>query len=282
MTIYLVISADSSVGFYSYYRIRLGDRVKYVVVAPRALDKEELWLPLYYIPPLPYDRDDWTIAHIGRDAESGELKFSLENRNLVGVEEIWHPEMIDCLVLERTRLLSPTVEECIRKDRPGAIPLIAKIAAFEWQMPLLVGETHAYRLLEGTGIAPRFLGHIHERGRVIGVLLEKAEGRFAGIEDLPRCEEILSRLHAFGLLHGDPNRYNFVINGNDEIKLIDFEKTRFTEDSELMRAELASLPKYLVDESGRGGGFVTMPDEEEDGLSTKSHTEVLVTSTLGN
>jgi hypothetical protein len=45
--------------------------------------------------------------------------------------------------------------------------IIAKIARFEWEIPRIERETSAYRLLDGSGLAPRFLGHIHENGRIV-------------------------------------------------------------------------------------------------------------------
>lgn len=49
------MEAESTEG--SYFRIRCGGKVKYVVVAPDTLDSEDLWLPLYSLPPLPYNED---------------------------------------------------------------------------------------------------------------------------------------------------------------------------------------------------------------------------------
>jgi predicted Ser/Thr protein kinase len=43
-----------------------------------------------------------------------------------------------------------------------ASPVIVKIARFEWEIPRLEQETRAYQLLEGSGLAPRFLGHVSE------------------------------------------------------------------------------------------------------------------------
>jgi hypothetical protein len=72
--------------------------------------------------------------------------------------------------------------------------IIAKIARFEWEIPRIERETRAYQLLEGSGLSPRFLGHIHENGRIMGFLLEKVEGRAASIQDLGICETALEKL----------------------------------------------------------------------------------------
>ena len=157
---------------------------------------------------MPYDDDAWTVARVSRSSttESQELVYSLEHRPLPGVRDVWHPEHVDCLSLDRVRLLAMSVFECTRKDyyqplAPGTT-FIAKIARFDWEIPRIERETQVYHLLHETGIALRFLGHIHEGGRVIGFLLEKLDGHPAGIEHLTSCEHSLDRLHRLGLLHG--------------------------------------------------------------------------------
>ncbi|KAK7416615.1 hypothetical protein QQX98_005086 [Neonectria punicea] len=231
-----ILSMETSTRADSHFRIRYGDRVKYVVVAPGTLDSDHLFMPLYSLPPLPYGQDGWTVARVSRSAENHELKFSLENRPLQGVKEIWHPEKVDCLLLER-------------------------IARFGWEIPRIERETHAYRLLQSTDIAPRFLGHIIEEGRVMGFLLEKLDGSSAGIEHLARGAEVLGRLHRLGLLHGDINRHNFIV-GEGWTKMIDFEKSQETQEERPKNAEMLHLSSELEDDSGRGAGFLT--DDEGD------------------
>jgi hypothetical protein len=123
---------ETSTRDYSYIRIRSGGKVKYVVIVPGTLSSDDLCLPLYSLPPLPYDDDAWTVARVWRSTESQELVSSLEHRPLPGVREVWHPERADCLSLERVRLLTMNVFECTRKDyRPSApgTTFIAKICA---------------------------------------------------------------------------------------------------------------------------------------------------------
>ncbi|CAG7937658.1 unnamed protein product [Penicillium salamii] len=55
----------------------------------------------------------------------------------------------------------------------------------------------------------------------MGFLLEKIEGRAASIQDLKTFEPVLEKLHGLGILHGDANRYTFLVTG--EVKLLDFE-----------------------------------------------------------
>lgn len=110
-------------------------------------------------------------------------------------------------------------------------------------------------MLEGSGLTPRFLGHVHENGRIMGFLLEKIEGRPDSPQDLSVCETALGKLHGLGLVHGDVNRYNFLITEKGA-KLLDFERLLENASPESMRRELENLRVELADESGRGGGFI--------------------------
>ncbi|KAJ8113761.1 hypothetical protein OPT61_g4185 [Boeremia exigua] len=250
----------------STYRIRVGERVKYLKIAPATFYRDTLSFPL---PPLPYNDDTWTVAHISRDPESGELRTSLTTQQLGGVQNAWHSTQVDVLDLERVERLTATAFEAVVRETTKPTPtaatilprhsrFVAKIARFEWEIPRIERETRAYQLLQQkeSDLAPRFLGHIREGNRVMGLLLEKLDDRrSAGISDLHDCEVALGRLHNLGILHGDVNKHNFLV-GDDGVTLIDFE--RFQENStELSRAsEMRSLRAELEDRSGRGAGFV--------------------------
>jgi RIO-like serine/threonine protein kinase len=100
---------------------------------------------------------------------------------------------------------------------------------------------------------PKFLGHLTENSRVMGLLLEKVEGKAASIGDLRQCIQAVQAIHRAGFVHGDVNRYNFIVDQkNATIKLIDFEHTEDFED-ELGQQELDSLREELLEESGREG-----------------------------
>ena len=71
-------------------------------------------------------------------------------------------------------------------------------------------------------------------------MLEKLDGLSAGIKHLSHCEEVLGRLHRFGLLYNDINRHNFVV-GEDWTKMIDFEKCQETQDEGLMNTEMLCM-----------------------------------------
>ena len=96
-----VISMESSSRAESYYRIRCGSSVKYLTVTQGTLHGDELLMPLYALPPLPYTTDDWTNAIISRREDTNELSVSLSNVPLASVKEVWHPKSVDCLLLRR-------------------------------------------------------------------------------------------------------------------------------------------------------------------------------------
>lgn len=265
----LSMEVDDSNENESEYRIRIGHKVKYLKIAAATFDRDTLSFPLASLPLSLFSDDNWNVAHISRDVNSGELQTSLLQQQLAGVQNVWHSTQVDILDLERVeRLTAATFEAvvCETTDsntktsitHPYHCKLIAKIARFEWEIPRIERETRAYQLLQqkDPALTPRFLGHIREGDRVIGLLLEKLDDRrTAAIRDLHSCKMVLERLHNFGLLHGDVNRHNFLVD-NDGVKLIDFE--HFQEHaSEISRTlEMQSLQAELDDVSGRGAGFV--------------------------
>jgi len=80
-------------------------------------------------------------------------------------------------------------------------------------------ETRIYEKLEKDKIkypdllviSPAFFSHLTKDGRVMGILIKKLEGRIAYIEDISACETIVRRLYTLGIIYGDLNRYNFVV-----------------------------------------------------------------------
>lgn len=207
-----------------------------------------------------------TVARISRDKTSGDLKTAISNRILAGVKCQWHHTLVDCLQLEKTKLLTAMTFETISHSilpiafrSPATI--IAKIARFKWEIPRIERETSAYQLLEGSGLTPRFLGHIHENGRIMGFLLEKIEGCSASIQDLGICESALGKLHGLGFLHGDANRYNFIVT-EEGVKLVDFERLQENASPGAMDKELESVRLELIEDSGRGGGFIIEGDSD--------------------
>ncbi|KAI1498811.1 alpha-galactosidase A [Biscogniauxia marginata] len=226
----------------SHFRILANRSVKYITIKAGALDAESLDdMPLDFpniLPPLPYQEDAWKSACITRNPSSRQLEATLSSADLPSVETIWHPRMIDYLDIERTKYLT---------------------------IQYMEAETRMYQVLEGRGIAPKFLGHIHEAGRVIGFLLEKVpDGRNAEPADLEICEAALRRFHALGFVHGDCNKYNFIIRPDGQVILIDFDKAKTCADPALMEAEIASLEGQLAETTGRGGGLISFDEGDSD------------------
>ncbi|KAK4179774.1 hypothetical protein QBC36DRAFT_343483 [Triangularia setosa] len=254
--IIISMEVDDDDSFESEYRLRIGNHVKYLVISPGTFDRDTLSFPLQSLPRLPYN-EEWTVAHISRDKTSGDLKISILNRTLAGVNCQWHHTRIDCLELEKTKQLTAMAFEAVSHSilpitLPSPATMIAKIARFEWELPRIERETRAYQLLEGSGLAPRFLGHVHESGRIVGFLLEKIEGRSASFQDLSVCETALGKLHKMGLVHGDVNRYNFLVT-EEGVKLLDFERLRENASPKSMSKELENLRAELRTVIAGGG-----------------------------
>ncbi|KAH8904103.1 alpha-galactosidase A [Coniochaeta sp. PMI_546] len=257
-----------------YFRILAGRSVKYITIKAGALSADLLDdMPLDFqniLPPLPYYEDTWNSACITRNPSSHQLEATLSPAGLPSVKSIWHPRMIDFLDIERTEYLALLTQECKWKAASAPERMIAKMARFHWEVQYLEAETRMYQVLEGRDIAPKFLGHIHEAGRVIGFLLEKIpDGRNAEPADLEICEAALRRFHALGFVHGDCNKYNFIVRPDGQVVLIDFEKARACADPILMETEVASLKEQLAEMTGRGGGLMHFDEEDSDMESEK-------------
>ncbi|RSL97482.1 hypothetical protein CDV31_013034 [Fusarium ambrosium] len=249
-----------------YFRILTGTSVQYVTIQAGALHADLLMdMPLGFreiLPALPYGVSHWNTAFISRNAASGKLEAVLDKKELPFVRTIWHPKKVNFLDLHRTQQLTLLAQECTIKsvDPPEdheQTTMIAKMARFPWEIQYIESETSIYQLLQSSGIGPRFLGHVQEDGRTIGFLLEKVQGRRAGMADLQVCQRALQRLHDIGVLHGDVNRHNFIINASqdEEAVLVDFEKAVTNADAESLVREMASLEEQLSEQTGRGGGF---------------------------
>jgi tRNA A-37 threonylcarbamoyl transferase component Bud32 len=94
-----------------------------------------------------------------------------------------------------------------------------------------------------------------------GHLIERMDGHYGGIADLGTCQAAVKRLHSLGIVHGDLNRYNFIVSPSGAT-LIDFENARKNGSKEVMQKEFTQLAEQLTEESGRGGGSIRKSDND--------------------
>ena len=241
------MSVDESNDAESYYRLRIGDQIKYLSVAPGTFHEDIITFPpvlIDHLPKLP--SGDWTRAHIYR--KSDHLIVEPSNKPLKGVTTCWHHNLVDVQSLTLEERLNARV----RVVKYNSKSVIFKIARFEFEVPSMETETAIYQAINDHGIGPAFLGHLVEHGRVMGFLIEKIDGRNGEIGNLEACESIVKRLHSLGIVHGDLNKYNFII-GPTRTTLIDFENAMENGSEEAMQKELTRLTEQLTEETGRGG-----------------------------
>jgi RIO-like serine/threonine protein kinase len=87
----------------------------------------------------------------------------------------------------------------------------------------------------------------------MGMLIEKLEGRMARIEDISACEAIVRWLYTLGIVHGDLNKHNFVVDEQSGVvRLIDFENAKDYSNVKA-KEEIDSLKDQLIEDTGRGG-----------------------------
>ena len=239
------------------YRISAGQRVYYLTMASDTFDEDTMCRPHFLIPQLPdFPDTKWTTMEVSRKSD-GSLTSKLSFEALPAVKTIWQSKIIDILSLKKVKRYRSGVHEVLF----SGVPAICKFACFGWQVPGIEHETYTYSVIQeyrepgDPVIAPAFLGHVMENGRVIGMLLEKLEGNFASTDDLPVCREALENFHRMNMVHGDVNRYNFILDRSKEpvhVRLVDFEHAEPYEEWKALE-ELQSLSLELAETTGRGG-----------------------------
>lgn len=246
------------------YHIKQGARGGYMIIENGIFDDKTMCMPeqlVSQLPPIP--NDIWPSIAISRLAGDGkddrELRMQSSAEALEGVEFLWHDDKVDYFSLRTVRKISSRTREVEYLGRVA----IAKIARFPWEIPLVDNETTTYCMISDLQaeagidpIIPTVLGHLHENGRVMGLLLEKLPGRCAQPTDLEACTSVLGKLHALGVEHGDVNKHNFIVDDvAGKVFLIDFEHACNVREETQERECDAILAQALADESGRGAGF---------------------------
>jgi predicted Ser/Thr protein kinase len=203
------------------YQIIIGNTIKYLTIPSDVFPRDTLQHPPSLFASLPrLPPGDWNTAHI---VSRTQAHFQL--RRLPGLREMWHPTRFEFTSLEAKLRFSPRTLEVEHPSIGGA--MIAKHARFDWEIKAIEHEARIYRAIDGAGIAPEFLGHLCEGGRIIGFCMRKVRGRMPEISraDWKRCDDVLARLHALGFCHGGVRREEFVIDEGGRAWLLDFEKT---------------------------------------------------------
>ncbi|KAF5020441.1 hypothetical protein F66182_7520 [Fusarium sp. NRRL 66182] len=170
-----------------------GQRVYYLTICSDVFDQETMCRPYLLIPQLSCWSDiSGSKIALSRNGD-GSLAVTASDDLLQEVTFTWHEKRIDVLPIPKTKRLRSGVFENFYQGRPA----VAKIACFEWQIPSLTRETWAYCVLtqsqqpdDGPPIAPKFLGHLTENGRVMGFLMEMLEGSCMDREVWGWCMEM--------------------------------------------------------------------------------------------
>ncbi|KAK5625186.1 hypothetical protein RRF57_000902 [Xylaria bambusicola] len=202
------------------------------------------------IPLLP--EGDWTIANVGVVPNGEQITITRAScEHLPSVKNIWHNNTIDFLDLAVLPTPWSTKHVKLVSSPHLATPgntAVMKFAEFAHNISVIDKETEIYQHLQGSEVAPRFLGHVTEnRGsRVVGFLIEYVEPRpqkgvpnlFTGARD-ERCNDALASLHELGIAHNDAYPRNCLIRQNGKAVLIDFDqatrgKGDFSRDMALM------------------------------------------------
>lgn len=240
----------------SYIRLLVdGKHIKYITIAPGVFAPEDICFGPSITSLLPVmPTGDWNYGHILQDRQKNQPYFAQAvKRELKGIKNIWHPTKVDHLELFLGSKLRSGVYEATSSQFQATI--IFKFARFEWEIDALDSECAAYQCIEGQLIGPKFLGHVSEEGRIIGFVMDKvSDARHPTVSDYASCAQTLTRLHQLGLLHGDLNKHNFLVNSTSTT-LIDFECTRRSDDKQAFRAEFRNLFDQLNDVSGKGGSY---------------------------
>ena len=242
------------------YRFRYGSYVLYVEIEPHCIlveSNDNYGFPLAIRKLLP---ETIPISHnLVRITSSG--KITSCNYSFKEVQTIWHLNKVDVATLLVLRQLTSAVF----KVKLGSDFAIAKIARFDFEICYIEAETRAYRDLDGQDITPKFLGHLTENRRTMGMLIEYLNDfRMASKQDLAPCTATLTHLHGLGYIHGDINRHNFLIRRDGQVaKVIDLDFCVAAVDEEVVE-EMRKVSVALNDEGYRGA-----PREGQDRIESE-------------
>ncbi|KAI1128241.1 alpha-galactosidase A [Nemania abortiva] len=250
-----VIEDEEEGTFEGFYCLQIGAKFRSLHIGSGLYTRETLLSP----PPalfleLEYDRNRTEAAIL----RSSEIPIYF-NSPLEGVSNSWHDTRVEYQNLEIVKQLTSTTFETIPHSDllpPGAV--FAKICFFYEWLDVMEQETRAYELLKDTGVTPRFLGHIHQHGSVIGFLLERVEGRPPSVQDQDACEAALQKVHELGVAHGYIKLSDFLVTG-EGVKIIEFARFRENASRKSLRKESRRLRAMFSKLASQGTGKRTTP-----------------------
>lgn len=179
-----------------------------------------------------------------------------EKVQLPSVNNLWHPVKLNELEFTRQDRVRQRVHVSIHPEVNGGKPVLIKLAVWPWEIPFIEVETAAYQWIGGSGVGPKFLGHLTEGqdGRVIGFVAEWLEGaRPAGPGDIDGCKKALGQLHGLGIKLGDINKHNFLVRDGHDVVLVDFEMAKRDCSPLKLEEEMSALMSSLESSSFQGG-----------------------------
>jgi hypothetical protein len=238
------------------YRIRRDDRIIYVSICPGLIPKTDRTngtKVLAQLKKVPMWNDRWRTLTVMKTPHGilskvdQFLPHSLSEYQIPGE----HYSLLDLARIER-------ISDRVSLVRQNNRICMLKIARFEHELKALSTEIRAYSILQvhQSTLAPKFLGYVYEEeeDRVIGFLIEVLQGYHPDSGDQQLCIDAIQELHEVGIVHGDPNKYNILIEGTT-VKFMDFEDAIFWDDKDFAQSKAVegkNLIKSLTDTSGLG------------------------------
>lgn len=193
--------------------------------------------PLYDTTP-PSTLTGWNDAAAAFKYDSmttGSPSQSLMNQSSFSITP-WHRCTIEYSDLTKIAIIQQGRLEIVHHPALGTQPVLVKRAVLPEYIGSIARETEFYRLLDGLGVTPLFLGHVAEAGVVTGFVAEyvdQPQEEMQHMEEDERsrswsrgteaCLSALRRMHEKGIAHGDAHRGNCLVRGDGSAVIVDFE-----------------------------------------------------------
>ncbi|KAJ8110676.1 hypothetical protein ONZ43_g5815 [Nemania bipapillata] len=234
------------------FRVVLNDgtpqqEIKYVSVSTsvRALcvkEEESGRVGIIQVPLLP--GGDWLTADVGMTPDEKQIFITTTScKPLPGVRNEWYEDSYEYVDLDivpasigtgRVKLVTAPGLDTPRHQA------VMKFSPFPGGISRIEAETNIYQHIQKSTVAPKFLGHVKEDGRIIGFLIEYIEGaRSPEVRDrfldlaLRKCKQTLEALHQLGVMHNDARPENCLLRRDGTAVLIDFELSTIATDGSL-------------------------------------------------